>query len=73
MIKRRRCDVPMAEKKGVLKYCDHNCELCVACIEISGSFLESHAPAEQLDLKRSKWRDSKLTKRNLALMSGEEV
>lgn len=29
---RRRCDKPMAEKKGFLP-CDNDCKNCLACIE----------------------------------------
>lgn len=32
MIVKRRCDKPMAEKKGLLP-CDHRCSTCSACIE----------------------------------------
>lgn len=70
---KRRCDRQMADKKGVLKLCDKKCENCVASIEMNGSFSEGHAPIEDNDIKHSKWRDHKLTERNLRAMSGEEV
>lgn len=32
MVRRQRCDKPMAEKKGLLDICDHKCSQCIACI-----------------------------------------
>ena len=32
MIVKRRCDKPMAEKKGLLP-CSRRCRTCIACIE----------------------------------------
>ena len=42
MIKRRRCDVPMARRKGLLGKCRRNCGECLCCIEMDEWGNESH-------------------------------
>ena len=41
-IVRRRCDVPMARNKGLLRVCDKRCRTCLACIEVDEFGQESH-------------------------------
>jgi len=41
MIIKRRCDKPMAEKKGLLP-CQHRCKTCNACIVMGENSSESH-------------------------------
>lgn len=41
MIISRRCDKPMARRKGLLP-CGHRCKTCVACIERDDHGTESH-------------------------------
>lgn len=41
MIIKRRCDKPMARKKGLLP-CKHRCKTCNACIQMDDSGRESH-------------------------------
>lgn len=62
---KRRCDVPMARKKGLLRLCDHKCSTCVACLEMDESGQEEHAVR---DLRRE--MDPKLVLRNIERLSG---
>lgn len=66
-----RCDEPMAEKKGLLRYCDHKCQNCIACIAMDSSYMEYHQPHEEL--KHSKFHDNKARKRNLDFLSGDRI
>ena len=34
MIVRYRCDVPMADKKGILRFCNKKCKECICAIAI---------------------------------------
>ena len=42
MIKKYRCDKPMAEKKGILQVCDHDCKNCLCAMAMSESGAEYH-------------------------------
>lgn len=42
MIKRYRCDKPMAIKKGIRQVCDRQCKDCVCAIAKSGNGEEHH-------------------------------
>lgn len=42
MIKKRRCDEPMARQKGILGKCRRNCPQCLCCIEMDEHGNESH-------------------------------
>ena len=41
---RYRCDVPMAKKKGILKYCDKKCRYCLCGIVMDERGYEFHVP-----------------------------
>ena len=41
MIRKRRCDASMAQKKGLLP-CRHQCKSCTACIVMDENGRESH-------------------------------
>lgn len=43
MIIKRRCDVPMAEKKGLFP-CNGRCKTCLACIRMNELGQEDHTP-----------------------------
>ena len=57
---RRRCDVPMARKKGLLP-CSHRCRTCLACIQINRLGEERHTP----NFKKRESGDPGLLARNL--------
>ena len=57
---RRRCDVPMARKKGLLP-CSHRCRTCLACIQINRLGEERHTP----NFKKKGSGDPGLLARNL--------
>lgn len=38
----RRCDEPMARRKGLLGYCQHRCSECLCCIEKDAHGSEQH-------------------------------
>lgn len=57
---RRRCDVPMARKKGLLP-CGHRCRTCLACIQINRLGEERHTP----NFKKKGSGDPGLLARNL--------
>ena len=38
----RRCDVPMARRKGLLGYCQRRCSQCLCCIEKDAYGGEQH-------------------------------
>lgn len=38
----RRCDVPMARRKGLLNKCKKDCRHCLCCIEMNEWGRESH-------------------------------
>lgn len=42
MIKKRRCDEPMARQKGILGNCHGSCYQCLCCIEMDEFGNESH-------------------------------
>lgn len=42
MIVRYRCDVPMADKKGMRQVCDRKCRNCLCAIAMTGSGEEHH-------------------------------
>lgn len=42
MIVRRRCDVPMARRKGLLYRCSRRCKDCLCCIETDEYGNEQH-------------------------------
>lgn len=57
---RRRCDVPMARRKGLIP-CDKTCKTCVACIETDEEYRDSHA-------SMGRGSDPRLLARNLKRM-----
>lgn len=60
---RIRCDEPMARRKGILQYCDRNCERCIAGIRMEDSGIEAHCNPKN---------DPKIRERNIRVLSGEE-
>lgn len=66
MIIRYRCDRPMAEKKGVLQYCDRRCRECLCAIKIDEWGREEHNG----DLQGG---SSIFTARNIDRMSGRKT
>lgn len=62
MVIGRRCDKPMAEKKGLLP-CKKRCRTCVACIHISDDGRDFHTPTFR------DGGDPVLQARNLAIRS----
>lgn len=63
---RRRCDVPMARKKGILDNCHGKCADCLCCIEMDSLGNESH-------VARVHGGDLGLASRNLSRYSSRKA
>ena len=59
-----RCDRPMAEKKGILPYCDHKCKECMAGIRREDPGREGHFRPT---------KDYKIRQRNLDYLNGGSI
>lgn len=46
IVKRYRCDEPMARKKDILQLCDKRCSVCMAAIAVLSSGEEKHVPID---------------------------
>ena len=64
MIIRFRCDVPMSEKKGILRYCDKKCRNCLCALAMDEWGREEHVSLDQ--------ECANFTLRNLKKMSGRD-
>lgn len=66
MATRYRCDEPMAEKKGMLKYCNKRCMNCLCAIKTDALGNDSHVHFNE-ELKQ---QSNLFTERNLDHLSG---
>lgn len=66
MVRRYRCDKPMAHKKGLLKFCDRKCNRCVAGLAYGRGYIEGHVPLQD----EREFSDPKLMARNMLILSG---
>ena len=62
MIIKRRCDIPMARRKGILGRCNRQCRTCLCCIVMGEGGIEHHVTV-------SHGGDPNLQARNLERLS----